>query len=79
MFLAAVVTECTAFCIKQVRFRYFVSAHVREYRRLTGLKKKKGLHSNLNVAFVPPSAGALGAVASGWLPDGPQAQGPLKG
>lgn len=42
-------------------------------------KKKKKPPLNWIAALVPPSAGTSGAVASGCLPDGPQAQGPLKG
>lgn len=41
--------------------------------------KKKEPFLYLDAALVPPSAGSSGAVASGCLPDGPQAQGPLKG
>lgn len=40
-------------------------------------KTRPALHSS--AALVPPSAGALGPVTSSCLPNGPQAQGPLKG
>lgn len=86
MLLFIFCTKCDgrSLLVLFARARYARSAHGQgggysHYLFIFNSKKKKDPSLYLNVALVPPSAGTSGAVASGCLPDGPQAQGPLKG